>query len=270
MLKGLKKNHFFANFFYQLQRHLNIVWYRTYAQLKSESRQHYLGFAWFLMEPVLMTTILYWVFGVFLNNRGPEFVLFILIGMTIWQWFEAGVTEGMMGIKAKLHIMNQIALPKYIFPWVHVLTVTIRFLFVFVIILGFSWGLGHKVTLAYVGLIPLIFSQLLLIAGIASVLAVCVAYCGDLTKLVALCMRLLFYVSGIFFSADVVPETLRFYFDLNPLARLMEGYRGVLIEGVLPSAGTLLYVIAIAIISNIIGLSVCYYFNKKLLKAVTV
>lgn len=265
---GIKQ--FFNRHVSEVSRYWNIIWYRTYAQLKSESRQNYLGFIWFLIEPILMTTILYLVFGVLLNNKSADFVLFILVGITIWHWFEAGVTEGMLGIRAKLHIMNQIALPKYIFPCVHILTVSIKFLFVFFVILLFSWIAGYKVTIAYLGLVPLLLTQLMFISGIATTLAIFVTYYGDLTKVVAVCMRLLFYLSGIFFSANVVPEDLKFYFDLNPITSLINGYRDVLIEGAFPNAEALLYVMVIAFLSNILGISVCAYFDKKLLKAVAV
>jgi lipopolysaccharide transport system permease protein len=44
-------------------------------------------------------------------------------------------------------------------------------------------------------------------------------------------MMLLFFLSGIFFRFDAIPESLRPYFDLNPIAVIIHAYREVLIAG---------------------------------------
>lgn len=253
----------------KLSRYFGIVWYRTSAQLKSESRQNYLGYLWFLFEPLLMTLTLYLVFGVLVSSKGPSFALFILVGMMVWQWFEVGVMEGLMGVRSKLHIMSQIPLPKFLFPWVHVATATCRFLFLFAVVVGLAVVLGHPPSWAYLALLPLMLVQMLLIGGIALCLTIFVAYFGDLARVVSAFMRFLFYLSGVFYASSVVPEHLLPYFKLNPVALLIEDFRAILIDAAFPSVSSMVYVLLIALVLNALGLMTCVKFDKKLLKSVS-
>ncbi len=252
----------------KLNRYKDIIAYRTLAHLKSESRQNYLGYFWFLMEPALATGILYFIFGILLNNKSGEFVVFLLIGMAIWQWFEASTIEGMVGLKSKLHIMQHIRLPKYIFPMVHIAVSTCKFCFVGVIVIVFAYLFGFPPNKMFIYIPLLVLIQLLLILGITLPLAVLSAYFGDTNKLVASLLRLLFYVSGIFFSTDIVPDSLKFYFYMNPIAGLIEGHRKIILEQSPPNFNLLLYAFVFGLITFSLGLFICKAVDKKLLKDV--
>jgi hypothetical protein len=112
-------------------RYRDIVWYRTLAGLKSEARQSFLGYVWFLLEPAITTAIMYTVYVLIFQSRNKDTVVLLLVGTIIWQWFESSVVVGMMGIKNKLHIMTHFTLPKYIFPLVGIFTNTWKFLCVY-------------------------------------------------------------------------------------------------------------------------------------------
>ena len=253
-----------------IKRYMDIVLYRTYAQLKSESQEFYLGFLWFILEPLLYTATLYLIFGVLIGGRGIDFVLYLLVGMIVWQFFDGGVMEGMNAIRSKIGIFNSVYLPKYVFPWVQILTVCTKFLFVLSIILVFSMVIGSKLTVAsFLMLLGLIVIQLTLISGIATALAVYATYYGDLVRVVTAVMRLLFYVSGIFFSLDLVPAHLKTLFLANPVASLIICYRDVIIHGKMPNINLIAYILAFSIIGNIIGLLICKKFDKRMLREVS-
>lgn len=257
-------------FLQNLVRYKDIVWYRTLAQLKSESRQYYLGYIWFLLEPAIATAILYLVFGVILNNKSAEFVVFLVIGLTAWQWFEAGVNEGMMGLKAKLPILSQIPLPKYLFPLVQIFSATWKFAFVFIVVLLFAWGCGFAPNMHYPQLLLVLGAQLVLIIGITLPASVATAYMEDTMRVVQSVFRLLFYLSGIFFAADKVPDDLKTYFYLNPMAGLIENYRAIIMHDAAPSYGAILYAFSFGLVLSVVGVACCVYIDKRIMKSVPV
>ena len=62
--------------------------------------------------------------------------------------------------------------------------------------------------------------------------------------------RLLFFLSPVFYYArprgdheGIIPEQYLFYYDLNPLARLLDAYRDALLWGRPPTNETLLYLV---------------------------
>lgn len=252
----------------QIIRYKDIVWTRTLASLKNESSNSYLGYVWFFIDPAINAAILYLVFGVIVNTRDHGFVLFLLIGLTVWQWFDSGIVEGMNGIKAKLHIMNQIPLPKHLFPTVQVLIVTLKFIFAYLIVFSFSFIFNSTLTFYYFYIILLIAIQFIFILGISLPLAVLAAYFGDVFRFVQSGIRLLFYVTGIFFSASQLPETVKPFFYLNPMAGLIEAHRAIIIEKTSPNYGLILYALLFGLSFYAFGLFLCQKIDKKILKSI--
>jgi lipopolysaccharide transport system permease protein len=65
-----------------VRRHyLDLVRYRAYVDLKSESARSYLGMLWWILDPLMYLAIYYLVFGVVLQRGGEGFVGFLLCGL---------------------------------------------------------------------------------------------------------------------------------------------------------------------------------------------
>ena len=251
----------------KFNRYKDIIWYRTLADLKSESNRTYLGFIWFLLEPLLQTAILYFVFGILMGrNKDPDYIPFLLVGMTVWQWIEGSITSGMTGITTKLHIHNMVALPKYLFPIVNITNNAVKFLFVFTVILSLANILGFHANLTYIYLPILLFISLLLITGITLPLAILSSRIPDTDALVRALFRLLFFLSGIFFKPEIIPNHLVDIFYINPIACMMTAFRSIVVYNVTPSWSIVAYAAIFGIISTSIGFGICKYADKKILK----
>ena len=60
-------------------------------------------------------------------------------------------------------------------------------------------------------------------------------------------LMLMMFMSGIFFSADQVPESMRAAFEFNPMVLLISAYRDVLLHNQWPRWGALGYCVALAL-----------------------
>lgn len=251
-------------------RYKDIIYYRTLAGLKSEARKNYLGYIWFVAEPLLSTAVLYFVMSQVTGQRGVTAVFSILLGMVVWQWFEGSVMLSAGSIAAKFHIHQQVPLPKYLFPLVDAGSNTVRFFFAYALILAacLVWGSGPTAALLWLPAILLL--QLLLIVGATLVISLLVTLVNDLRVLVQSVFRLLFFVSGIFFTADRVPGHLLPWFHANPLAVLIESQRAVVLDGTAPDGGLLLQVAVIAAALIGAGSALHAYYDKRLLKLTNV
>lgn len=258
-----------AKFLESLLRFKDIVWYRTLAQLKAESKNNYLGYAWFVLEPLISTAILYLVFGVIMGDRGSEMALFILIGMMLWQWMESSVMLGINGIREKFGILNTVKIPKFLFPLVSVLTNTWKFCCVYIVMLFFCNIFGFYVNAAYLMLPMVLFSQLIFIAGLTMPLAIFVTYMPDLINLISSLFRLMFFLSGIFYSLDRVPEALAPYFYCNPIAALMQANREILLYGRFPDVSLWLMPALVGTLLLLFGLYLSFRVEQTLLKRVS-
>ena len=256
----------------QLIRYKDIVLYRTHASIKSEARQSYLGYVWFLLEPVMNTAVLYFAWSHINGKSGFDAILTILIGMVAWGWFESSVMSGSGSIKAKFHVLNQFALPKWIFPVVTILVNSWKSLFVFLVILAMAAGKGlltvHSLWLPVIALV-----QLMLILGLTLPISIAVTLMHDLTTVISSVFRLLFFVSGLFFTAATVKEKspdLYEAFLWNPMAVIIDAYRAVIQRGESPDFALLGRAGAMALVFLLVGLAVNAYFDKKILKLTNV
>jgi lipopolysaccharide transport system permease protein len=100
--------------------------------------------------------------------------------------------------------------------------------------------------------------QILLMLGIGFATAAMNVFVRDVQSILALGIQVWFYASPIIYPVSMVPESIRQYYFLNPMAGIIQAYRDVLLTGQLP--GTYLIPSAIiALVTFLIG----YWFFKR-------
>lgn len=223
----------------------NLVLYQTWADLRVEARRYYISYVWWILEPLLEMGVFYLVFAVLLERGGPNFVQFLLVGLVAWKWFGTTSQHCCNALTGAKGLINRAALPKVIFPTVVILRDTFKAGIAMLMVWGFVVASGFPPNTAYHALPVILLTQLLLVAAVGYVLAAAVPFVPDLTFLVTLILRMVFFLSGVFFSPERIPPEYQTYFFLNPVARLIDDYRGVLLHGQWPEWEPLL-VIALA------------------------
>jgi len=224
------------------------VAFKAYAELRSEASRYFLSIFWWVLDPVLSMSVYYLIFGVLMLRGGPDFAPFLLTGIVVWQWLERSALHGMGSIYGNGYLMNLIQVPKIYFPVVKIVVDTVKFGIVFLLLLVALWSLGYAPSLAYLALPAVMLVQLLLIAGVAFLLAGLMPLLPDLKYLAEVTFRLGFFVSGILFPPSRVPDQYRDLYQLNPVVNLIEAYRSILLRGEWPDWGWLLVVAAIGLL----------------------
>jgi ABC-type polysaccharide/polyol phosphate export permease len=252
----------------QISRYWNIVVYRALAGVKAESRQNYLGYGWYLLEPVLSTVILYFAFSKVMGRGGADYVMFLLVGLTTWQWYEGACLQAATSLRSKLHILQHFDLPKFLFPLVTVLVSSWKYLCVTAVVVASLAVVGHRPGLNYLWLPAVMGCELLLILSVAVPLAVIVTYANDAMTIATSSFRILFFVSGIFFDPDKVPEAQRGWFYANPIAGIIESFRNIFLKDQPPNWDALLRGAIQSAILLALGLWLCHRVNRRIMKHV--
>ena len=251
-----------------LTRYKDIILYRTLAGLKSEARKNYLGSIWFLLEPLLSTAIFYFAMSHLNGQRGAAAILSILLGMIAWQWFEGAVLQSSGSILGKYHVHLQVPLPKYLFPLVDIGVTTIRFSFAFSIVFISCLWLGPSPTWSLLWLPIILLMQLAYIVALSLVCSIGLTLLPDLRLLVQSAFRLLFFLSGIFFTAKNVPPSLLPWFHANPMSVFIESYRAILLNRSAPDLGLLISTLPAIAALAVLGVWINVRYDKRLLKLI--
>lgn len=207
-----------------------------------------MGILWWILDPIIFMFIFYLVFGVLMLRGEPGFLAFLLTGLVTFQWFQNTVGAGTNSIQSGQGLMQQVYLPKVIFPLVHILTDLFKFSLIFILLLIFLWLSGHPPGITYLALPLLLLIELALIVSVTCLAAALVPVMPDLSHAVRHSLRMLLFVSGVFFSADIIPEQYQFYFYLNPVATLLASFRDVLLYNAWPNWAALAYVVGLSIV----------------------
>jgi len=212
---------------------IQLVFVRAVNILKIEISKNRLGFLWWILEPLLMILVYYLAFGVLLQFRAPLYVVFLIIGVMLWQWFSLTINISARSIQNSLKIITSYRVNKLLFPLAEVMAQTAKSAFVFlilVIIICIFYDIGT--TWIFFPLILLVCFTLIL--SISLWCALILPFFPDFDYILNIGLRALMFCSGIFYTFDRIPENIRENFLLNPIALIIKSSRDVLIRNEMP------------------------------------
>jgi lipopolysaccharide transport system permease protein len=214
---------------------LELILFSTYAELRAERARSYLGLLWWVIEPAMNMATFYLVFAVIFKTGGPDYVAFLLIGLTLWQWFKSCISHGGYSIWQQLPLIRQVKLPLQVFPSVQILTDTVKFLCILALLLIVLWCAGYPPNITYLALLPVLLVEMIFVAAATYVVAAVVPLVPDLRFVIEQVLQVVMFLSGVVFSLDGLPPSLRYWFSLNPIAELVDAGRGILIHAQWPN-----------------------------------
>lgn len=215
-------------------RHFIYVLYQTTrASFLAQEKNSSLGLIWHLLNPILMTVVLFMVFRNIERLREIEhYQLFILIGLIHYNFFINSTTRSSSYfLSSRSLILNTtVPLELLVLRQTCVEGVTLIIEVFLVLILGIFMGANFG-SLLFV--YPIVFAGILMF-GLGASLFLCglSVFVSDLNYVWGLFCRMLFFVTPVFFSPQIVGEGLaRTVIELNPLTGLIWLAREALLYG---------------------------------------
>lgn len=216
----------------------------TISDLKLRYKNSALGFLWTLVNPLLMTAILWVVFVQVFKTPTPNFHVFLLIGLVAWRFFALGTSASMLNLIGKSSLVKKIYFPREILVFSSALYAlasgTLEFLAVF-FVMAIS-GIPFSFNIAFLPVI--LFLEFLLVYSLALWLSALNVYWRDTANIWEVVLSAGFFATPIFYSREFIPSQYHFLVDVNPMAHLVELYRDVLLYANTPKLLPLAIVLA--------------------------
>ncbi|MCY1272778.1 ABC-2 type transporter [compost metagenome] len=242
---------------------LTLAWHRALMGLKSESRGTRLGYLWWLIEPAMHLIVYYLAFGVLLSHGGDNYVAYLLVGIVHWLWLSKSIMNASSSIQVGRGLILQLPLHVSVFPLAEILRDALKQLVVFLVLLGVLWSLGNSPTWLLLIYPALFLVQLLLTTATACFIASLMPFMPDLRVIIPACLQLGMFLSGVFFTRDIIPAQYQWLLNFNPAYLLLESYRDILIRSQLPNLHALTLLTAVIILLNFAVFSMLSRFNKR-------
>jgi len=249
--------------------------------LKVRYSDSVLGFAWTLLDPLLLTLVYWFVFGVIVArgeaNEQP-YILWLLTGILPFQWTAhvLGDSGRLLGNDAKL--VTSSSLPREIWvlrsvssrfiEFLFTLPITVVFVLFFVIFPPSSGPVGVTWWLL---ILPLAFAvQFLFNVGLALTLSpLCMLY-PDVHRIVRVFTTLYRYLSPVIYGLGALtlvleengwPEWLLWVYSLNPLVGILNTYHAVLFPD---NTSDVLALLAISAFLSVLGFVIGWRLFRRL------
>lgn len=237
--------------------------------LKVKYQRSVLGFIWTLLNPLLSILVLYVVFSHVVRLPIDHYWAFLFSGYFAWNFTSQAINAGTLVLAEHTVMLRSVTFPAEI----TVIAATVSRLLEFAIELTLIFVLlaifHHGALPASFLVAPLIVTlQLLVLLGLILPVAAMSVFYYDVRHLLPPVVQVLFYVTPVFYTLDLVPEPLRPLYYLNPIAGLMQLYHVTLYDGRFPSATLLGALSAAALLVCLIGYGIFRHYRPLLAEVV--
>ena len=236
------------------RRHL--LWYMVKTNIKLSKKDLMLGYAWWLLEPLLLAGV-YWLLIVVIFQRGePNFFLFMLCGLIPFRAVTVSLMQAATSMRSNASLLSQINFPRIFVPLSKILANHIKLIVALMVVLVIALLSGSGLTLNSSLLVIPFFLQMMMVSGLAFMLAIIGVYLPDIRNVLQFLLHIWLYLSPVLYSLERIPERWRDVFLINPLAPIVLMYRDVILFGHPPQ----MYHVEIALFEGILLVVLGYRF----------
>jgi lipopolysaccharide transport system permease protein len=212
-------------------RYRELLFFMAWRDILVRYKQTVVGVAWAVLKPLLTTFVFTFIFqGIAGMDSGPvPYALLVMAGMMPWNFFSVAVTESGNSLVSNAGMVSKVYFPRLIVPAASLLPSFVDLLISGVILAAM---------MAWYGVVPgwqIVFLPffLLVAAGVAFgagvwLSALMVRY-RDVRFIIPFAVQLGFFVSGVAVASDQIPDKWRFWYSLNPMVGVIDGFRWALL-----------------------------------------
>ncbi len=225
-----------------------LAYFLVVRELQGVYRQTALGMSWLFIRPLVNMVLLTVVFGglVKVPSDNVPYPLFSLAALIPWGYFSTAVMRSSRSLVDNAQVISKVYFPRLILPLaaaisglVDLAASLIIFMVAFVIYrLPFRWEML---------LLPVLVFLVLAFALAAGLwLAALSAKYRDVSFALNFLLTALMYASPVIYSASLVPSSLQFVYQLNPMTGIIQGFRWALLGS--GDAPNIMFLVSVVII----------------------
>lgn len=240
------------------------------SELKTEVANSKLNWLWWVIEPVCFSMIYVFIVQVVFGSSIEYVGVFVLIGQTLWIFFEKNIKASVKVMKTNKPIISKVYIPKYILILVKMFTLLFKLMISSILIILLMICYGVPFTLNSLMFIPILFILFIFIFGTSLILCHYGVFTGDLVNIINILMKLMFYLTGIFYSiADRVEGIYGVILEkVNPIAFFISTLRDSLLYGNTPDYLILFVWFIISVLLCVVGIHLINKYENTYAKVV--
>lgn len=204
------------------------------SRIQARNQANRLGVVWEIIKPTLNALMYGFIFGILQGGKKPvDYPAYVVIGVFLFEFFSHSMAEGAKSITGNRALVQSLSFPRLTLPFATILQQLMTILPMMVVMYVYVLILGGTPKWTWLCIFPLLFLYTMFNTGIALICARLTVHLNDLTQLLPLITRILFYTSGVLFSVnkifDSYPWVVKLY-DFHPIYQVLEIARGTILD----------------------------------------
>lgn len=205
--------------------------------IRAKYKQTAFGLAWAVIQPLALMVVFTFVFSLFarIPSEGIPYPLFAYSVLIFWMFFASCISQGTVAMTANANLVRKIYFPRETMLFAVMISAFVDLLVAAVILGGMFIYFSFPLHLTALWIVPLLGLQILCMLSIILLTSTFHVYFRDVGHALPLMLQLWMYATPIAYPLSSVPEWLRPYYLLNPMAFIVDAYRGALFRAESPS-----------------------------------
>lgn len=242
------------------EKNWEIVKALTATNFKLRYQGSMLGYVWSLLKPLLLFSVLYTVFSVLMKNSIPNYQVYLLLGIVIFNFFAEATSIGLSSLLEKKNLISKIYFPRILIVIASTFSSLITFSLNLIILVVFLVISNTPFSTSMLFFPVYIIDLYMLSLGVALLLSCLYIRLRDLSHIWEIILQMLFWLTPIFYTIEIVPLQFHRLFYFNPITRIIDYSRTIFLAEHIPSfrLNAIIFCVCLAVL--LIGL---FVFKKS-------
>lgn len=218
-----------------------------------------LGFLWMFLNPLIQMVVMGLVFSLIFQIKIVDYYLFLLIGLLGWNFFSQSLNKATSSLVYERGLIQKSPFPKAVIPlsivfsnFIHLLA-SLFLLLLFLRIAGkIQVFLLPNFSLLALGLLFLVAFT----AGASLISSALNVFWRDIAFLVQSLILVWFYATPVLYPFSLIPQGIRPFFYLNPLAAIFSLLQGAVTETENFPSLVLYFQFLVTILLGVLGIAI--------------
>ena len=243
-----------------------LIYVFFWRDVKVRYQQTILGATWAILQPLLTMLVFTLIFGRIakVSSEGIPYPVFVYCGLLPWQFFAQGLNRSTASLVEHRYMLTKVYFPRMILPCSAVLAGLPDFAASLLVLLSLMMFYGIMPSGRIVFLVPLLALTAVVSFACGMTLSALNVRYRDVGYALPFFIQLLLFLTPITYPSSLVPQQWRPLFELNPLAYIVEGFRGALAGTAAPSFAHSLESLSVVVILLLVGI-LCFHHVARTL-----
>lgn len=218
-----------------------LTWTLAYLEFKLKFFGSVLGYVWQLLRPLLMFTVLYFVFTevIPLGDGVKSYPVCLLSAIVVFTFFSESTLGAVSSVFSREALIRKVSFPIIAAPVSTVTSVSLTVALNYLVVMGFALATGVDPTWRWLEIPPLLLGVYVIAISVGVSLSALYVHFRDVQPIWEVAMQVLFYATPVIYTieyAQAHSELLARVMMMNPVTSIIQQLRHTMIDPSAPSA----------------------------------